>query len=195
MTMRKMVSRAPAIRIKVGQLPINVLSAPGHYSLGFTKINYTSTTYRAGSMPVRSGIGVQVRLHAARGLLARGRVRNHGFLRSRLARAQTFVREKEEGLVSENGPAEHAAEVVLPLLIVPRLTAATFASAIAALEGSVTRPVMEAFVVCARSAQGYRDKRRTSRRAGTLYIVLTWSSAGWPLSCHFNLVSATITDL
>ena len=37
-------------------------------------------------------------------------------------------------------------------------------------DGSVTRPVMKAFVVCARSAQGYRDRRRTSRRAGTLNI-------------------------
>jgi hypothetical protein len=27
-------------------------------------------------------------------------------------------------------------------------------------------------VVCARSAQGYKEKRRTSRRAGTLYIIL-----------------------
>ena len=50
----------------------------------------------------------------------------------------------------------------------PRLTAATFASGTAAFDGSLTGPVMEAFVVCARSAQGYQDKQRASRRRGTL---------------------------
>lgn len=45
------------------------------------------------------------------------------------------------------------------------------------------------------SAQRHKDKRRTRRRAGTLYITLTWKTAGSLLSCHFNPVSATITDL
>src|SRR6202007_1122578 len=78
---------------------------------------------------------------------------------------------------------------------VPVLTAATFASGMVAFDGSITRPVMEPFVVCARSAQGYGDKRRTSRRAGTLYIKLIWSRTSLPSSCHRNPVSATITDL
>jgi hypothetical protein len=52
--------------------------------------------------------------------------------------------------------------------LVPRLTAATCASGTVAFEGFVTRPVIEAFVLCARSAQGYKDKKENQQENGDI---------------------------
>jgi len=62
------------------------------------------------------------------------------------------------------------------------LTASTFSSTIVAFDGSVTRPVIDPFVVCARRAQGYK-KRGDFEHQETSWTDLNCAVLPYPETC------------